>query len=134
MYLAKVYVTFRFQLYVRIYLNYLILLHIDSVLVFRAYSQFIITHYAFTPLVIIFLYNFSLCIVGKGLHFTVSLHLLFYEACDKETFDWKSVITTIFRRCANQMIDFYSNSKHTKILVMSVMRTYLKTYIFNDRK
>ena len=65
------------------YLNDLVPLNIDPVLVLRVYSQVIVTHCVFIPrgiIVLEFLYFLSLSVVGKGRnHFTVSLRLLFVK-------------------------------------------------------
>ena len=63
---------------VHIYLNYLVPLHIDSVLVLRVYSQFIVTHCVFIPCDRILILLSLHCWEGPvSKHFTVSLNLLF---------------------------------------------------------
>lgn len=70
------------------YLNYLISLHVDSVLVLPVYRHVIFTCFCYSLFIYfsghyfyVFLLSFSsICIVGKGPrsnNFTVSLHLLF---------------------------------------------------------
>ena len=71
--------TFKGETTVHIYLNYLVPLHIDLVLVPHVYSQVIIIHGLLFPCVIISLFFPPLhCWQGTvSKHFNVGLHLLF---------------------------------------------------------